>query len=207
MGRYLGYMQRYCIHCHRHTAVRIANPLQFNTNLVQVGECLGCQNVLAWNIHSADGTPAPAHPLALSPVYALTPHEQLPLELRTTFDEARRILYLSPKAAAVLLRSLLEELIKTKFTKFASEPLLGKILEKNDIRAYFGAEVHTWLEGLKALGDRAAHGAAWRCGPEEIAQITWCFQLINTVAELFYAPGPTRVALKQRIKQALAPRG
>jgi len=140
--------QFHCIHCGAY-AHQDWNPLHLHTETMRAtsfsgSSCAHCGNITFWYgeriIVPSEAPVEPAHP-------------DLPEALKPDFDEARGIVARSPRAAAALLRVLIQKLMPDPGQK--GENLNEDI--RNLVAAGLPASVQQALDHCRVVGNNAVH--------------------------------------------------
>lgn len=123
---------------------------------LRVSSCAACNHYIIWR----DDRPIFPH-IAL----AILAHEDLPAELLADYEEAQAVASISPRAAAALLRTLIDRLTKI-LLEYRNLPTSGDLnarigrLVKNGL----DVDVQAGLDVLRLAGNNALH-------PEELASL------------------------------------
>lgn len=110
--------------------------------------------------------------------------DYIPLQLREDYEEACKIVELSPKAAATLARRCLQGIIRNYFgiTK-------GRLVDEiNELQGKIDPELWDAIDGLRKVGNIGAHlekdvDLIINIDPEEARQLIW---LIETLFDSLY---------------------
>jgi len=141
----------------------------------QIGKCNHCYEYTLWvgeEMVYPDGSPAPL------------PSEDLPDEVTEDFNEARKVVNESPRAAAALLRLAMEKLARelTGDDSQSLHHLIGDLVEEGRI----DERVQQALDSVRVAGNEFVHPGEMdeRDNRETAIRL---FELVNTVVELTIA--------------------
>lgn len=137
-----------------------------------VSRCPGCNEIAVWH---KEKLIVPAGSMA--PI----PNEDMPEDIRKTYEEARSVFNNSPRCAVVLLRSVLEKLCNhicpSCEKKFLNEKIA--VLVKNGL----SGKLQKAFDFIRVLGNNAVHELDEideKCAPEMALA---SFKLINIIVE------------------------
>jgi Domain of unknown function (DUF4145) len=136
---------------------------------VNVSQCFNCNEIALWTSASM------AWPVQNN---APAPNQDLPEEVRLDFEEAGRIVQLSPRGAAALLRLAIQKLCKELGGA-------GKSID-NDIAALvkdgLNVRIQQALDIVRVIGNEAVHPGTIDLR-DDIQTATKLFDLVNIIAE------------------------
>jgi hypothetical protein len=149
-----------------------------SATLVAATECLACHQFAIW-VLDAGGVVRLVDPHMLT---APTPHHDMPEDARADYEEARRVLDASPRAAAGLLRLATEKLVED----------LGAV--GKDLNARIGdlvakglaPQIQQALDSLRVIGNEAVHPGTMDLRDDRATALA-LFQLINLVVDQLIA--------------------
>ncbi len=149
--------------------------------------CLGCKQEVVWAVNR-EGAEVLVQPTHWTPPVAV----EVPAQHREAFQEAARVLAVSPKASAALSRRLLEMLLGEQ--GYMAQSLIRRI---NDFLAGdrgISPELHLLIDRVRLIGNNAAHagppGEIRDVAPEEAQAV---LEVLVLVFDHFYAR-PARIA-------------
>lgn len=138
----------------------------FNVN---VSQCFNCNEIGVWAI-SAMVWPVQNN--------APAPNQDLPDDVRLDFEEAGRIVQLSPRGAAALLRLAIQKLCKELGGK-------GKNIDDDIaalVKAGLNVRIQQALDIVRVIGNEAVHPGTIDLR-DDIQTATQLFDLVNIIAE------------------------
>jgi hypothetical protein len=135
-----------------------------------VSHCLHCSKFALW---LADRM---IHPLTSNAPFA---NQDLPLEIRRDFDEARQILTLSPRGSAALLRLAIQKLCKHLGGGGENINADIGVLVKNGLPPL----VQQALDTVRVVGNNAVHPGQLDL-KDDVETASKLFSLVNIVAEV-----------------------
>lgn len=185
----------------RKTGSRYPDVDLFNVN---ISLCFNCNEIAIWAGSSM------AWPLQNN---APAPNPDLPADVRLDFDEAGRIVQLSPRGAAALLRLAIQKLCKEMGGK-------GKNIDEDIaalVKGGLDARIQKALDIVRVIGNEAVHPGQIDLR-DDVATAEELFALVNIIAdalisqpkhiEAMYArlPESKRAAIERRDGNGTTPR-
>lgn len=136
---------------------------------VNVSQCFNCNEIALWAISSM-----------VWPVQnnAPAPNQDLPDDVRRDFEEAGRIVQLSPRGAAALLRLAIQKLCKELGGK-------GKNIDDDIaalVKAGLNVRIQQALDIVRVIGNEAVHPGTIDLR-DDIQTATKLFDLVNIIAD------------------------
>jgi hypothetical protein len=151
---------------HNETSRGYNNQIVCNVN---VSQCFNCNEIAVWAISSM------VWPVKNN---APAPNQDLPDDVRLDFEEAGRIVQLSPRGAAALLRLAIQKLCKELGEK-------GKNIDE-DIAALvkkgLNVRIQQALDIVRVIGNEAVHPGSIDLR-DDVQTATKLFDLVNIIAE------------------------
>jgi hypothetical protein len=173
-----------CPYCGAYSAFRRAQVQQvFGGSRSPVDEiifqyCAVCDKRIIWD----DGVMV--HPIS---TYGLIPNSHLPEDIKSDYEEARKIAGLSPRGASALLRLAIDKL--TKHVGAEGKTLDARIA--NLVSRGLDSQVQQMLDAVRVVGNEAVHPGQvdLRDDPEMMESLFW---LVNEIADEMIAK-PARI--------------
>ena len=107
------------------------------------------------------------------------PNEDISGDYLIIYNEAAQIFEDSPKAAAALLRTILEKFLRNKFN--LENKFLGEILKEKSVNQELGEKITNFLKKLKNIGNNAAHSSRMIYDDDDKEDVKKLFTGINIV--------------------------
>jgi len=184
---------------------RIESDKYVNSDVhnLNLSRCFSCSEISVW-IHDRLVFPVASE--------GPPPNPDLPEDVRLDYDEAGRILNLSPRGAAALLRLAIQKLCAALGEKGKNiDEDIGSLVKKG-----LSPLVQKALDSVRVIGNEAVHPGTLNLKDDrEIA--TRLFELVNIIAEQMISnpkhveelygkfPEGKRQAIEKRDDQSLAP--
>ncbi len=134
-----------------------------------VSQCISCQKYSVWVVDRLVYPPARTGP---------PPNNDLPDEVKTTYEEARAILSLSPRAAAAMLRVCIEMLVgHLKADGDTLDKQIGDLVKRG-----LQKSVQQALDAVRVIGNEAVHPGQMDLNDKpDTAEAL--FKLVNLIAD------------------------
>lgn len=128
------------------------------------------------------------------------PHRDMPEHLNKLYEEARAVLPASPRAAAALLRLLMEILLKeVKDSDLRLNDLIGELVAEG----LLDGGLHEIADVLRISGNDAVHAAEIQTdGDDSRETVVTLFELLNTLVDEVIGKPNRRKAMFNRLPQS-----
>ena len=146
-------------------------------------ECNSCKNIGVFDINRKQLILDDFPVLYPKTIYACWPHNYLQNDLKRIFNEAKRIVYESPRAALVMLRLIVETIIKRKFKLANSAEPLSWIIKKLAKQKILNKEQIEFITVLKNFSNEAAHQLNVKFSLEDVKSY---FNCVNDLVVFFH---------------------
>jgi Domain of unknown function (DUF4145) len=129
--------------------------------------CYSCEEYCVWKFDSL---------LYPSERYEIEPNPDMPDDVKVDFEEARRILNDSPRAAAALLRLCVQKICSFLLRKESDINAAIKELVKKGLRV----EIQQALDGVRVVGNESVHPGVMNLNDDRDTATT-LFELVNII--------------------------
>ncbi len=149
-------------------------------------KCANCYRLIIWSKISKNNIKVVPYRIEsetkmIHPKFSSSPlpNEDILDDYLIIYKEAGLIFEDSPKAAAALLRTILEKFLRNKFD--LPNEYLGNILKKEEVKKELGKNITNFLKNLKNIGNEGAHSSRMIYKSDDKKDVIKLFEGINLV--------------------------
>lgn len=161
----------------------------FEADCIQISECYSCGDITIWRHDTILYPPAR---------YEIEPNEDMAEDIKADFEEARKLLNLSPRAAAALLRLCIQKLCKQ-----AGEP--GENISQDIsslVKKGLKPQIAKALHVVRVIGNNAVHPGSidLKDDRDTAAKL---FELVNRIAyDMITHPKEVQALYEEKIPES-----